>query len=334
MYRLVSLKRLFMSCAGIRAVSQRVSRLAALEELYLDGNEISRLPEAITRLTDLKDINVANNRLDFVPAKLLLSPALEYIDVSGNRIRSFGRADDDTASIIVKAVALKHLKLAYNPLSVAEKRAFFRAVGDRIWMWFDGGVDKEPVVPGSVDDVRNFSWAEMLGRRVDQQDTMTLDGTLFVPQIESVPRNPLLEQDHPGAVPRDTSAQMPFQLFCVFDGHGGDHSSVFAAKAFPRLLARKLALLDYPLTLLESNVTVDTAYSSSGMDEVMGAICLVFDEVQESLIELGAFPCCFLVGGAEGWCCCGLLWVVGCVGCSGLDYDYGCGVVVDAWVIG
>ena len=159
-----NLQDLSLSNNRIPSIPDNISQVTALRKLYLDVNEIDILNPELCELVNLTDLNLSQNRIKRIPEKIGKMNLVD-LDLSGNSIASLPQS-------IHNCVFLSQFKLSYNELR------HFPPL-EKCWCIYNGNPLMNRNYNQKIEDTysirKRYGWAEMCGRRPDQQDTIVIE---------------------------------------------------------------------------------------------------------------------------------------------------------------
>jgi len=187
----VLLKNLDLAHNNIRHFPHNFGSVSNVVDIDITGNNLKDLPTCMSQLYSLQQLKVCSNELWRLPNDL---PDSIWVSSMNNRVlhkKGFSK---------LEKLATKYRKLYQNT------RHSSRSLITRL--------SQKSLKDVSIEKVVAFGWAEMKGRRPDQQDTISC-----IPNFMASPNK---------------------YLFSIFDGHGGSKASQMAASYFHVVFAEKL----------------------------------------------------------------------------------------------
>jgi len=183
--------------------------LGSLSRLSMSDVSLEYIPEVVVNLHGVEKIDFSHNLLTHVPDPFGQLMTLQHVDLSHNDITSITENLDQWWEI-------ETIDLSNNRKLKDLPALFQKFAGDRgVLIHLDcNEVDKvrqKPKLPPAGNSNRwTVGWSETTGRRTSMEDTFAIRGAL--------------------------GGQNNWDLFAVFDGHGGKQGSEFATWVFPELL--------------------------------------------------------------------------------------------------
>jgi len=191
---LVHLKSFFATGNQIQAVAEEFGCLVHLVEIDLSNNALTLLPDSFVNLTSLIDVDISHNQIQELAPDFRCFHRLAQLKVAHNRLRALPKVEYGSDTIPWISCEANEL-----PPKITKK-------GKYGVFGFDSLFRKKLKGPkGSIAKQRPYTvgWAEMKGRRPDQQDAIT--------------------------VVRNFRGRPNESFFGLYDGHGGTVTSEVVA---------------------------------------------------------------------------------------------------------
>lgn len=210
----VNIRSLDLGYSRLRTIPKEIGKLRKLANLSIAGNRVKSL-SPLMKVTSLKQLYVQHNSISSLPSSVKAWAHLKILDMSHNSVSNI--------QALCKLEALEWLDVSHNPIKVVpEELADLPRLA--VLQLLSVPVTKK-ALPKRLRKIAHMhnngasrfvvSAADMQGRRDSMEDSIVLKSSLG------------------GDTSRD--------LFCVFDGHGGERVAQFGGRELTGRLMNELA---------------------------------------------------------------------------------------------